>query len=73
MIRNSDGSPWDWKRALVGGVALFASALLLFHGQFGFGYLTAGVFVACCFFVGILLWYGAWVYSRRRAPRDPDR
>jgi hypothetical protein len=73
MIRNSDGSPWDWKRALVGGVALFVSALLVFHGRFGFGYLTAGVFVACCFFVGVLFWFGAWVYSKRGAPRDPDR
>jgi hypothetical protein len=52
---------------LVGAVVLFVSALLLFHGRFGFGYLTAAVFVACCFFVGILLWFVAWVYSKRRA------
>jgi O-antigen/teichoic acid export membrane protein len=71
MIRNSDGSPWNWKRALVGAVALFVSALLLYHGRFG--YLTAGVVVACCFFVGILLWFVAWVYSKRRVPSQPDR
>ena len=66
VIRNSDGTPWNWRRAAVGYPVLAVGGVWGFHSSFGLGWWSSAIATASGFALAALVWCWAyWRFGRR--------
>jgi hypothetical protein len=73
VIRNSDGTPWNWQRAAVGWPVLAAGATWGFHTTFDLSWWASLIATGCGFGLAAILWFGAyWFFARPIRRRRMD-